>query len=753
MRTIQTVIASLLPCLLFVLTACNSKQTDRLTSAKIEQYKGRTIYNINGKQYPPMVYAPSFSKARSPYGLDGQANYANFTHAGVDLFEMSFYIRNAWNEDGTLNTEIVDEELVNMLRGIYAINPQAFFQLRIHLNAPAWWHQKYPEDLVNYAKGPVDYSIQLCTNPLDGSEGNGDVSKAPRASLASERWQTEATDILKQTLDYLRTTDVGNRIFSLMLAHGVYGEWHYFGYKQEPDTGEAMTKRFRNWLTDKYKTDSALQLAWGDPKATIAAATVPDLVERQQNTGVFRDPRKERKIIDYFHCHQETVEGVIRHFTKFVKTTWPSEVLVGLFNGYHFSDNDFNANGHLYFDRLLDWPHIDFFAAPYNYNSDARILGGTGQPRSLIESVRLHGKLWMTEQDRISHLPKPRPNEPATENDEESIAVMRSAFAQLVSRATGYWWMDFCGHPSHPSINSIGGNWNSPKMMAEIKHQKDFCDEILHREYTSVADVAFIYDFNSYYYMAETDNRQTREIEYASNNWLTSDAYCSGAAFDTYLLSDLPLIDLDKYKVFVFGTTYCISDAQIDFINTNIKKNGRTVIFNYAPAYTDGEKLDINRMKSLTGMNVRQISLSDPPQMTVNGIHYGLTLSGEAGKAPVSPLFAIDESGVEILGAYKDTEIPAIAQKSYADHKIVYAALPLRNPDLMRRLFREAGAHIYNNDNDVVIAGGGVISIASKADKGGKRTIRLRNGKEVALDIKPASTVMIDDQTGAYIFE
>jgi hypothetical protein len=290
-------------------------------------------------------------------------------------------------------------------------------------------------------------------------------------------------------------------------------------------------------------------------------------------------------------------------------------------------------------------------------------------------------------------------------------------------------------------------------MMAEIKHQKDFCDEMMHRDYTNVADVAFIYDFNSYYYMAETDNRQTREIQYASNNWLTSDAYCSGAAFDTYLLGDLPLMDIDKYKVFVFATTYCISDAQIDFINTKIKKNGRTVIFNYAPAYTDGEKLDVSRMKSLTGMNVRQISLSVPPQMTVNGIHYGLSMSGESGKVPVSPLFAIDESGVEILGAYKDTEIPAIAKKSYADHKIVYAALPLRNPDLMRQLFREAGAHIYSDDNDVLIAGGGAISIATGEGMGGKRTVRLRNGKAVELDLKPASTVMIDDQTGACLFD
>jgi hypothetical protein len=744
-------VSYLLPCLLF-LTACHSVPSDRLASAKIEKYHGRTVLNINGKYHYPILYSPAFSKARLPLTTDGRVNYTNFTKAGVNLFEMSIFLRHAWNEDGTLNTAAVDSELTDVLRGIYAINPDSFFQLRVHLHAPGWWHRKYPEELVGYAKGPVDYNVQLQTELCRACEG--DIEMAPRASLASERWQTESTEQLKQFMDYLQTTDVGSRIYSFMLAGAIYGEWHYFGYKKEPDTGEAMTKRFRQWLADKYKTDQALQDAWGNPEATIAAATVPDLAERRYNTGVFRNPQKERKVIDYFHCHQETVERVINHFTKFVKTNWPGDVLVGLFNGYHFSDNDFNANGHIYFDRILQNPSIDFIAGPYNYNPDARELGGTAQQRTLVESVNLHGKLFMTEQDRITHLLKQRPAEPSTDNDRGSISIMKSCFSQLISRATGYWFMDFTGHPGHPPVGQIGGNWNSPAMMAEIKHQTEFCNDLLTKDYESVADVAFIYDFNTYYFMAETDNRQTREIQYASNNWMTSDAYRSGAAFDTYLLSDLPLINLDKYKVFVFGTAYCMSDEQMDFINTKIKKDGRMVIFNYAPAYTDGEKLDVGRMQSLTGMNIRPLKLDIPPQMTVNGIDYGLTLTGEPGKGPVTPLFAIDEKkDAEVLGKYKDTDITAIVKKSYPDHTVVYSALPLRNPDLMRRLFREAGAHIYNDANDVVIAGGGAVSVATKPGAGGQRTIRLRNGKLIEINLQPASVTIMDDQTGVNLFE
>ena len=126
-----------------------------------------------------------------------------------------------------------------------------------------------------------------------------------RQSLASERWQQEADVIVKQFLDYLQTTRVGKRVFSFLIGGACGSEWTYFGYKQEPDTGDAMTRRFRQWLADKYVTDVALQQAWNDPRVTIATAVVPDMEERRYNLGVFRDPQKERRILDYYHCHQE----------------------------------------------------------------------------------------------------------------------------------------------------------------------------------------------------------------------------------------------------------------------------------------------------------------------------------------------------------------------------------------------------------------------------------------------------------------
>jgi hypothetical protein len=209
------------------------------------------------------------------------------------------------------------------------------------------------------------------------------------------------------------------------------------------------------------------------------------------------------------------------------------------------------------------------------------------------------------------------------------------------------------------------------------------------------------------------------------------------------------------------------------YINHQVKKDGRMVIFNYAPAYTAGAMsdtghenggqhaqkhaagatLDIGRICEITEMEVRPITIDTPPVVTYKGKDYGLEADGSPGRVPITPLFAISDQNVEVLGQYKGLNVTAVAMKKQADYTVVYAALPLRNPDLMRELFRMAGAHIYNEANDVVIAGGGIVCVATKANEGGHRTIRLHNGKNVELEMKPGTTVILDDHTGEKIFK
>ena len=220
----------------------------------------------------------------------------------------------------------------------------------------------------------------------------------------------------------------------------------------------------------------------------------------------------------------------------------------------------------------------------------------------------------------------------------------------------------------------------------------------------------------------------------------------------TILRMRVSFYDFNRYRVIVFGTTYCITDEEMAYINGHVKKDGRMVIFNYAPAYTDGTKLDVGRIGAITEMEVRPVCIATPPVVTFKDKDYGLEANGLAGLVPVAPLFEITDKEVQILGRYKDLNVAAVAMKKQTDYTVVYAALPLRNPDLMRELFREAGAHIYNEANDVVIAGGGIVCVATKENEGGHRVIRLRNGRNIAFEMKSGSTVIFDAETGEEIF-
>ena len=330
--------------------------------------------------FVPILYSPPFSISRSPYGEDGRINYSNFRDAGIDLVEMHMELRNAWNRDGTLNIPMVRHELISVLEGILEINPDAYFQVRVDFHAPRWWLDRYPAEMVHYARGPIDFGRRTISGallmpvwPLNGGNRR-------RMSLLSNFWII------------CKPRESASGCFSFLIGGACGSEWTYFGYKQGPDTGDAMTRRFRQWLADKYVTDVALQQAWNDPRVTIATAVVPDMEERRYNLGVFRDPQKERRILDYYHCHQETIESVIDHFTQFFKENWPSDVLVGLFNGYLFSDNDFNSTGYLYFGRLLDSPYIDFLPGRITTimmrgmrgNESAAFFGWVSQPTRQI---------------------------------------------------------------------------------------------------------------------------------------------------------------------------------------------------------------------------------------------------------------------------------------------------------------------------------------------------------------------------------
>jgi hypothetical protein len=112
----------------------------------------------------------------------------------------------------------------------------------------------------------------------------------------------------------------------------------------------------------------------------------------------------------------------------------------------------------------------------------------------------------------------------------------------------------------------------------------------------------------------------------------------------------------------------------------------------------------------------------------------------------IEPLFAAQDSGATVLGKLEGSEYPGLVRKPLAGHTAWFTSVPLRDPNLLRYLLREAGAHIYNDQGDVLYAGSGLVIMHSAA--GGPRTLALRNGQRIETTLPAASTWVFDSETG-----
>lgn len=75
-----------------------------------------------------------------------------------------------------------------------------------------------------------------------------------------------------------------SRGFPLMANRPIDG-WHLTPFQP---LYEPMRHRFRRWLREAYQTIDALQIAWGDSRATFESAEIPSRETRLRGDGDFR---------------------------------------------------------------------------------------------------------------------------------------------------------------------------------------------------------------------------------------------------------------------------------------------------------------------------------------------------------------------------------------------------------------------------------------------------------------------------------
>jgi len=733
--------------LLFSCLVSVSAQRIASISASVKMYNGAPTIMLNGEPQNPMIYAlTDVPGGRWSWEELPRYNMQSFCNRGFKLVQVDLVFDHVWKEDGSISLDTVQKQL----QGILNVCPGAAIFIRFHVNPPKWWQRQHPEENTVYADTipKPDYGWGLQRLIEDDEE------TPERCSLASVKWLNEAGEKLKAFLQQLKNLPEANAIAGIQVAGGVYGEWHYWGFiKNEPDMSKSMQLFFQNWLKEKYHTNEELQKAWNDKSVKLLNATLPSLEERRTTqSGIFRNPQTERKIIDYYEAQHNCVADDILYFCRLVKENWPRPVITGAFYGYYYSVFGREAaGGHLALQKVLSSPYIDFLCGPNTYYPQSKETGEPYRSRSLINSIALHGKLWLDEMDQqppLLHF-----NDTAYKTSvAKSVANVRRNVLFTFSKGMGLWFYDFgpSGFNGGARLNDHGswGWWDDPYVMKDIEQLKKLLDTRIKTTYQSNADVLLVHDTKSFYYTGSSST--SSYMGHWADNWVPPAIFKSGVVQDVIHIDDLDKVNLQQYKAIVFINTWVLNDAQKKFIQSKVAAGNRHLIFLYAPGYCNEKELNRSFVESVTGIQINQISQQKLTTIVINDSivsNYNFNISNHA----VNPLFVVSDKNAHALGNLKDTTAVAFARKNFSNHTSWFMSLPSGSAELWRYIFREAGANIYDANGDIFYSGRGILSIHTL--QGGDRKIKLSNGKIITLALSPNSTTLLDVQTGEIIME
>ena len=588
---------------------------------KIIYKNNNPFIQINDEIIPPTAFR---SFRPQPY------NIAEFERIGGRLYQMIVSGKlNAngdkyslygpvWVGDNKYDFSAFDRQINMFMK--YA--PDGYFCIMIQLDTPDWWLEKHPEWPDSF------YKLNQTT--------------------ISEEWKTAAANYLQAFIKYAEEK-YGDKIFAYSYSCGLCTEWFCCDYGVE--TAQKL---------DAYKK------YLGDENAVI-----PDLLCTDDgDTCDLRAPdSNERKYMD-FCCSLNN--NLVTFFAKKAQEILNHNKLIGVFYGYIDQGTALKQN--LWFTNLYAeaWKSndIDILFSPASYN-DNRHLDGVPLFQYAIDSLPLNNKLYLHEIDHRTDLamyPLGTGNfmQDCYETAEDSINVLRRELCITMLKSGAFWWFDF-----------YGGYFATPQYEAELKRQLEIYNMLSECERNQVAEVAVFVDGPSMNLMKERVNLVPECVR--SN---LTEITKSGAMLNTFNLCDLPKIDVNKYKLFVFLNALDIPYDILECIETKLKDKYKFYV--YAPNICENN-LNKSGVEKILDMKLEYAQDGIKKTAVYNEKVFGF-------EEAVSPLFIVNDTTAEPVAMYQDGGV-CIAKKG----RTFYSATGNIPYEIWQYAEKEAGVHIYND--------------------------------------------------------
>ena len=670
--------------------------------AEVKTIAGAPRLFVNGQETFPLL---AWS-----WGLEPSAYY--FKRSGIRILHPILGLNEIWPEPDRFNWGLFERHFDALL----AEHPEAYFLPRVLLDVPGWWKERYPGELVQTAipaqpKNPRQYR-PIRINPEGGMAWGIPLRDA---SLASDQWRSDMTDVFRAFLDFVESSPLAKCIIGYQIGAGIYGEWHYPVAEFLPDAS---------------------------PVAEAKTGPSPSAEQRLTTShGLLRDPVKEKQVVSYYEAlHGSVITDALLHFSSVAKEATDRRVIVGAFQTYLLENVWIQEGGHLAPRAILESPDIDFIAGPYSYQTTnqpdrewyehdvfddggnylgrSRGVGGDGGYRVLFESLRRAGKLYFVEIDPSTYLepdPKIAPDDDIVRElplmgGEGSTTprgtrdVLRRDIGRVLVGGSGGWLFDF--GPTMATRRS----WYADEPI--IKVVRDLVASGEGRpgtDLSSVAQIAAIYDYRTFFYtrhwLAEAPFRRgSVNLDFVSSHFLTSQSrviHRVGAPVDFLFHFDLTKQDLERYRLILVPNLFYLTGAELAGLRSKLEGSGATVVWYYAPGLIGDEGLDISRTAGLTGMNLRldhePASMMIDSQLDPDEQIFGADRSD-------SPRIVVEDNEAQTLGTWSGSDDVAFARKETGGFSSVFCGCGPIPVQTLRRLCVEAGARLWSTAPDVVVA-------------------------------------------------
>lgn len=634
----------------------------------------RPYFQVNGRKLAPFYFDLPFSFIDMP--MQKAHFVANAAKAQSNILRSWYGLRDFWKGPDTFDFSSLDFAMAVMKANM----PDAHLIITFKAYMPDWWLKENPGHRIEWFRENRPYRNYYQT-------------------MASLKWKEDAKIGIKALMDHLRKNGNAKMVIGIAFADGDTCEWlwasHPYGGRHRfifQSKAPADREAFAAFLTKKYG-----KLPY-DPEIPH-----PD-TWGARDEGIFLDPVKSQKVIDYWEFRSQCCSDGIRTFTKFVKDYSDRKLLSGAYYGYHIQLSRvfhlFQGSGHHRLNEVATSGNCDLYFAPTMYG--LRVPGESDSTMQPAEAITGNGGIPIMEFDyrTYSEFTPGQLHNGAADTPKTTLSLLDKGFGVAMVRAAGGHWMEL--------------------------HERWFREPL---QYNHVAKL-----FKLYRSLPETPagtvtkdlcivNTETSNFRTANN---TGDGVyraviyelCrlmprAGAAYRHVLLKDLLTPGkVPAHKFYIFTDFFELTDAQRQAIKERLNKENAHALWMYAPGVLKpGEKVDPAGITEMTGITAERLDhpwtahWESTPEFG-GKTHYAYLTTG-LNFRPVSGFDTV----VAKSGSY-----PSVVGRNNGSRTDYFAAALVPQEHAMQEMLRRAGVHIYQRGTDNLHAGNDFLVLHASTD-------------------------------------